>query len=131
MKRILSALILSAGTALAAPALAGGSVSFASNPTTADDARALALGLALYGVANDIRSNGHITQRGARNIAGLAQSGRGHYGVIHQDGRGHDASLTQRGAGNSYGIFQFGRGASGHVTQNGYGQSGVLIQYGW
>ena len=126
-----SIIVAAVAACLAAPALAGGSVSLSINAANSRDAQALRAGLVLYGIVQDIQSNGHVTQRGLGNAAALAQSGGGHLGVIHQDGFGHDGSLTQVGRGNAFGLFQFGRDTSGHVVQTGRGQSGVTIQYGW
>ncbi len=131
MKRIALALSLSFAAAIATPSLAGGSVSIAVDARSADEARAIRSGLALYSIYNDVKSNGHVTQKGVNHLAGLAQRGRGNVGIIHQEGRGHDASLSQTGNRNSYGIFQFGDGASGHVKQSGNGQAGLLFQIGF
>ena len=116
---------------LAGPAIAGGSISLSINPGNPRDAQALRTGLMIYGIVQDIQSNGHVTQRGVANAAALAQSGGGHFGVIYQDGAGHDGSLTQTGRGNAHGLFQFGRDTSAHVVQAGRGLSGMTILYGW
>lgn len=129
LKKTMIAALLALG--LTGPAAAGGSVSLTIGATNPQDARALRAGLALYGIVQDIQTNGHVTQRGVGHAAALAQSGRGHMGVIHQEGAGHAGSLTQRGHGNAYGLFQFGTGAEAHVVQSGRGQAGVTIQYGW
>ena len=131
VKNTLIAATLAASTTLAAPAIAGGTLSFEVSAKNADEARAMRNGLALYQVVNDIHTNGHITQKGISNIAAMAQGGNGHTGIIHQDGDGHNASLQQSGNNNSYGIFQFGENANGHVQQNGNGQAGLLFQVGF
>lgn len=130
MKRTFTALTFALTTAIAAPALAGGIISFEVNPKNAKEAHAIRTGLAFYNVVNDIHSNGHITQNGVSNLAALGQSGNGNVGVIHQEGNNHDASLSQNGNGNAYGIFQVGNGASGHVRQHGNGGTGLLFQIG-
>lgn len=131
MTRLLTALTLTAATALAAPATAGGSFNFTYRAQNADEARAMNTGLRLFAVVRDIRTNGHITQNGAGNIAALAQGGSGNFGLIHQDGDNHDASLTQTGNDNACGIFQFGDGASNHVNQSGDGGACISIGAGF
>ncbi len=131
MKRTLTALTLAVSTALAAPALAGGVLSFELNAQNANEANAIAAGLTFYKVAKDIKTNGHITQNGINNLAALGQSGHGNVGLIHQEGNNHDASLSQTGNHNAYGIFQVGEGASGHVSQHGNGGAGILFQIGF
>jgi hypothetical protein len=131
MKRTLTALALIATTAFAAPAVAGGFLSFEVNPTNADEANAIRSGLTLYQVVQDIEANGSITQNGLNNLAALGQNGSGNVGVIHQEGNDHDASLSQNGNGNAYGIFQVGNGTSGQVNQSGNGGTGLLFQIGF
>jgi len=131
MKRTIIALTLAATTAFAAPAIAGGTLSFEIEAKNADEANAIRAGLAIYNVVNDIQTNGHITQNGVNNIASLAQGGSGNVGVIHQEGDNHDASLHQAGTNGSYGIFQVGDGANGHVHQGGNGEAGLLFQIGF
>ena len=113
-----------------APALAGGSLAINLAPSNGQEAALLRMGLAAYALRNDIRTNGHVTQRGVRNAAGLSQGGRNNQGLIHQEGRGHTGTLTQTGGNNAYGLFQFGRGTEAHVGQTG-GQTGMTILYGW
>jgi len=131
MKRTLTALTLGASTALAAPAVAGGVLSFEVTAQNAQQANAIHNGLIVYQVMNDIHTNGHVTQNGINNLAALGQSGHGNVGIIHQEGDNHDASLNQTGNHNSYGIFQVGDGASGHVNQTGNGEAGILFQVGF
>ncbi len=108
-----------------------GAISLHLNPRSADEARALRAGLALFAVHQDIRSNGHVTQRGVNNAAAIAQRGSGSRAIVHQDGCNHDASIDQRGRNHAHGVFQFGCNTSAHVAQRGRGQTGVTIQYGW
>lgn len=117
--------------ALTAPAQANGQLSVHINPSNAEQARLMQLGLGVYGLVNEIERNGGITQRGRNNSAGVAQNGRGNFGVVHQDGKGHQGSLEQNGHGNSYGLFQFGRNTNANVRQNGHGQSGLGFVFGW
>ena len=127
----LKTLVLAAATATCAlPALAGGSVSFTVSPSNAREAQALRVGLALYALHSDIRTNGHVTQRGAGHAAGIVQVGPNNRAIVHQEGRGHTGTVQQTGGNNSYGLFQFGQNATSHVTQSG-GQSGLTLQFGW
>lgn len=134
MKSLAFSAALAATTAaalpVATPAHAGGSVSFNVAPSNAREARALRLGLALYALHQDVEANGHVTQHGARNAAGLYQGGPNNQGIIHQEGTGHHGTLTQTGGNNSYGLFQFGQNTSADVVQTG-GQSGLTVQFGW
>ncbi|WP_349371267.1 curlin [Salinarimonas sp.] len=125
-----AAVLLAAGLATG-PAAAGGTVTFSANAQGADAERALRAGLALYGLATDMRTNGRITQQGRDNAAGLLQNGRGNLGLVHQEGRDHVGTLEQDGDRNSYGLFQFGRGTRAHVRQRGDGGSGVTFQWGF
>ena len=131
MKRTLTALILAATTALAAPASAGGTITFGFTAQNADEANAIRTGLTLYQVFNDVHANGHISQNGLNNLAALGQSGHGHVGIIHQEGNNHEGSISQSGSNNSCGLFQFGNGASGHVNQSGHGEACLIFQAGF
>ena len=131
MKRALLALTLATSTALAAPAMAGGTLSFNFDARNGDDANAIRTGLALYSIYNDVKSNGHVSQRGLNNMAALGQRGSGNVGIVHQDGNNHNGSLNQAGNNNSYGVFQFGTGADGQVDQYGNGGAGLLFQVGF
>lgn len=128
----LAAATAAALLAPAAPASAGssGSISINLTPSNADEARALRLGLALYALHSDIQSNGHVTQHGANNAAGLIQGGPNNQGIIHQEGSGHTGTLQQTGGNNAYGLFQFGQNTTSHISQSG-GQSGLTLQFGW
>jgi hypothetical protein len=115
----------------AAPASAGGWLSFTYVPTNSRDAQDMRVGLALYSLFSGIHKSGSISQHGVDNRAGLAQRGLGNTGVIHQEGRGHSATLRQNGNDNAYGVFQFGKNTNANVAQYGYGQTGATFQYGW
>ncbi len=128
MKRTLLPIVLSA--ALAAPALAGGTISFSIDAQNQQDVNGIKTVLGMYSVFNDVKTNGHITQNGLNNLAALGQRGSGNVSVIHQEGNNHGASLSQHGNDNAYGIFQFGKGAQGHVSQIGNGEAGLLFQLG-
>lgn len=115
--------------AMAAPAHAGGSISFNLQPRNAQEEQAMRAGLGIYALVNGIKS-GSIKQNGIGNVAGLMQNGRGNLGVVHQNGNGHNGTLVQNGNGNSHGLFQFGRNNNSHVVQNG-GDTGATFQWGW
>lgn len=114
---------------LATPAMAGGSVSINVAPSNAQEAQLLRLGLALYALHNDIEANGHVTQVGVNNAAGIAQ-GSSDQAIIHQDGSGHTGTVSQTGGNNAYGLFQFGQNTTTHAAQSG-GQTGLTLQFGW
>lgn len=115
-----------------APAIAGtgGQISINVTPSNADKARALRLGLALYALSQGIDENGHVTQTGINNAAGIYQGGPNNHAIVHQEGRGHTGTVSQTGGNNSYGLFQFGENTTSHVSQTG-GQSGLTLQFGW
>jgi len=117
-------------SAIAAPAYAGGYISFDVQPRNAEEAAAMRAGLGIYAIANGIK-NGSIKQKGFGNVAGLLQNGSGNLGIVHQQGNGHNGTLVQNGNGNSYGLFQFGKNSDGHVVQNGNGGTGATFQWGW
>lgn len=117
--------------ASAAAPVAADQITLRVDPRTAEEARAIRLGLALYGLHRDIEGGAGVTQDGIRNLARLHQSGHGQFGVIDQRGDDHAASLRQTGDGQSYGIFQRGTGTSARVRQTGTGRTGLLFQYGW
>ncbi len=131
MKRTVLALGLVLGTAISAPAMAGGTVSFNVNPRNGDEARAVQRGLTMYQHFKGGSAGGVVSQNGRNNFAALRQRGNANVGIIRQEGRDHDASLSQSGNGNSYGVFQFGKGTRSNVTQTGNGQTGLLFQYGF
>ncbi len=130
MKRILTALTLTAAAAIATPALAGGTVTFGYTAKNKDEANAMRAGLAIYSLARDIHTNGHVTQNGVANAAGIVQGGGNNKAIIHQDGNNHNGSITQLNGNNSCGLFQFGNGANGQVQQNG-GETCIVVQHGW
>jgi len=118
-------------TTLAAPmASAGGSVSFEVNPSNADEANAIRLGLAIYQIARAAEGDAHVYQNGNGNGAGIGQSGGYNQGIVHQEGNGHHGTLAQNGC-DSYGIFQFGEGTNANVAQGNGCQTGMLFQFGW
>lgn len=125
-----AALAMPLAAPIATPADASGSISLNLTPRNADEAALLRLGLGLYAIRQDIRTNGHVTQSGWNNAAGIVQTGRGNQGIIHQEGCNHNGTINQTGNHNAHGLFQFGCNANGHVTQTG-GQTGITIQYGW
>ena len=128
---IAAALATAIGSAaFAAPASAGGSISFNIAPKNAKEEQAMKTGLAIYGIVTAVKG-GSIKQLGNNNAAGLAQFGSGNFGVVHQEGSGHNGTLTQNGNGNSYGVFQFGKNTNAHAVQNGNGGTGATFAFGW
>lgn len=117
--------------ALAAPAAAGGTVSWNFVPQNKKDEQVVLKGLVLYQYLNQSKGNAVVTQKGRNNNAGLVQNGKGNLGVIHQDGKGHNATLDQKGRNNAYGIFQYGARTDAAVTQRGKGNTGMLFQWGY
>lgn len=131
--KLLTVTLLAGGIgqfALAAPAYAGGSISFNIAPGNAQDADILSTGLRVYSLFQGLK-DGDIRQLGRGNSAGLAQAGRGNLGFIQQRGNGHAATLRQNGNNNAYGIFQYGRNTDTNVVQNGDNGSGATFSYGW
>jgi hypothetical protein len=126
---LVAGMIATAG--FAAPAMAGGSISFSFMPTNPSDAQGLQAGLQIYSLFNSLRQGANIKQRGKHNIAGIGQNGAGNQGIIYQEGSNHSATLAQNGNNNTYGIFQFGRGTNVNVVQNGYGGTGTTFAFGW
>lgn len=116
---------------VAADAGSRGQVSVSITPTNADEARMLRMGLAMYMLHQDVRANGHVTQRGVNNAAGIAQGGRNNQAIIHQQGCNHNGTISQQGNNNAYGLFQFGCNTSGHVSQVGNNNTGLTLQLGW
>lgn len=129
MKTLAFAAALAASTALPMAASAGGSVALNIAPSNAQEAQALRIGLALYALHNDIQANGHVTQHGVNNAAGIAQ-GSTDQAIIHQEGAGHTGTISQTGGNNAYGLFQFGQNTNAAVSQNG-GQTGLTLLFGW
>lgn len=121
-----------AGALLAPAAHAGGSGQLAINiaPRTAQEAQALRLGLALFALHQDIEANGHVTQRGVHNAAGIYQGGPNNRAIIHQEGCNHTGTVTQRNGNNAAGLFQFGCNTNAHMTQRG-NETGVTVVVGW
>ena len=129
IRKTLTAAALAITTLAAPAAFAGGSISFEVNPTNADEANAIRLGLAIYQIANGA-DPAHVYQNGNGNAAGIGQSGGGNTGVVHQEGNGHHGTLAQNGC-DSYGIFQFGEGTNANVAQGNGCNTGLLFQFGW
>ncbi|SFP76008.1 hypothetical protein [Tranquillimonas alkanivorans] len=128
--RIATAATLALSLGFAAPAAAGGSVTFNFAPR-GDGARTLGALLSAYALTKDLENEAEVRQRGEDNTAGTRQRGRGNRALIEQDGAGHEGSISQTGNGNLYGLFQKGRGTTAHVKQRGDGRAGLTFQYGW
>ncbi|MCC0077488.1 MAG: hypothetical protein H6898_13065 [Rhodobacter sp.] len=88
------------------------------------------LGLALFALHQDIDANGHVTQNGIGNAAGLYQGGPNNQAIIHQEGCNHTGTISQHNGNNAAGLFQFGCNTNGHIAQNG-NQTGLTFQFGW
>ncbi|MTH99292.1 curlin [Roseibium sp. RKSG952] len=134
MKKTLSKAAMVAFLAIAgsaAPALAGGTLSFTLTPQNPGQNNLMRAGLMAAAVANDLSSGGGIKQNGLNNMAGLAQNGFGNQGLILQNGNGHSGSIRQTGSNHAYGLFQFGDNADAHIAQSGHGQTGTTFQFGW
>ncbi|AQS63462.1 curlin [Rhizobium rhizogenes] len=114
----------------AAPAHAGGRISFNLAPGNAADGDLLSTGLRAYSLYRGLK-DADIRQLGRGNAAGIAQNGGGNLGFIRQRGDGHAATLQQNGNNNAYGIFQYGRNTQTNVVQDGDNGSGVTFSYGW
>ncbi|MFK3779745.1 curlin [Agrobacterium sp. NPDC089420] len=114
----------------AAPANAGGRISFSLAPGNAGDGDLLSTGLRAYSLYRGLK-DADIRQLGRGNAAGIAQNGGGNLGFIRQRGDGHAATLQQNGSNNAYGIFQYGRNTQTNVIQDGDNGSGVTFSYGW
>lgn len=130
IRQTLTAATLALATLAAPMASAGGSVSFEVNPSNADEANAIRLGLAIYQIARAVDSDAHVYQNGNGNGAAIGQSGGYNTGIVHQEGNGHHGTLAQNGC-DSYGIFQFGQGTNANVAQGNGCQTGMLFQFGW
>ncbi|MBO0126620.1 curlin [Agrobacterium sp. OT33] len=114
----------------AAPAHAGGRISFNLAPGNAADGDHLSTGLRAYSLYRGLK-DADIRQLGRGNAAGIAQNGSGNLGFIRQRGDGHAATLQQNGNNNAYGIFQYGRNTQTNVVQDGDNGSGLTFSYGW
>lgn len=125
-----AALAMTISAPLATPVDAGNSLSISITPGNAEEEQALRFGLALYALHQDIEANGHVTQNGVNNAAGIYQGGPNNQGIIHQEGSGHVGTISQTGGNNAHGLFQFGENTEAHVEQTG-GQAGLTLQFGW
>ena len=133
MKTLALSAVLATATAfapLAAQAGSGGQVSINIAPQNAEEAQMMRLGLALFALGQDIDANGHVTQNGVNNAAGIYQGGPNNQAIIHQEGCNHTGTVSQQNGNNAAGLFQFGCNTNGHIAQNG-GQTGLTLQFGW
>ncbi|SLN70214.1 hypothetical protein [Roseisalinus antarcticus] len=99
------------------------------NPRNAEEAALVRFGLAAYALHKDIEENGHVTQRGADNAAGIYQ-GACDFALIEQQGSGHRGTINQRNCDNAGAIFQSGRNTDANLDQSG-GQTGVIFIHGF
>lgn len=131
--KILAITVLVGGLApigFAAPAHAGGRISFDLAPRDGGEGDLLSTGLRAYSLYRDLKG-ADIKQLGRGNAAGIGQNGGGNLGFIRQRGNGHSATLQQNGNNNAYGIFQYGRNTETNVVQDGDNGSGLTFSYGW
>lgn len=129
MKRMMSVLALI--FLLPGAIEAGGTVTFEVHSNNPNDARRIRTGLVLYQMYRDIESNGHISQNGWNNAAGLVQTGRSNVGIIQQNGNGHRGTLIQNGNRQSCGVFQSGRNTRAYVNQRRNGAACLVFQHGF
>ncbi len=130
MKRIVLSTALALAALSAAPAHAGGSISFEITPSNAQEERDMRIGLGLVSLALALNGQANVAQNGSGNGAGIAQQGGDDFGLIVQDGNNNTGTLAQGAGSNAYGIFQFGEGNDAAVAQSG-GGTGILVQFGW
>jgi hypothetical protein len=116
----------------AAPAFAGGQISFGYTPSNPDEAQALGMGMQMYSLFQGLSSSGaNVSQHGYGNSAGGSQNGSNNFGLIVQDGNGHNGTISQNGNNNSCGLFQFGNATNAQCMQNGNGQTGITTVFGF
>lgn len=133
MKNFAFSAILAVSAALApvtAEAGSGGQISISISPQNAEEAQMMRFGLALIALGQDAERNGHVTQRGLNNAAGIYQGGPNNQAIVHQEGCNHTGTVTQQNGHNAAGLFQFGCNTNGHIAQNG-GETGITLQFGW
>jgi len=111
------------------PAAAEAQIRLSITPRTVEEAALLRFGLAAYALQKDIDANGHITQAGANNAAGISQ-GACDSALIEQRGRNHRGRIIQRNCGNVGALFQSGRGTDDARRQTG-GATGLIFVHGF
>ncbi len=111
----LAAITLVVSTALAAPALAGGTITFGYSAKNQDEANLMKLGMVAYELGKDHHKNGKITSQGAGAAAAILNP-HGNAGIVDQYGNGHNGSMVLNGNGTKCMLVQGGNGASNHVN---------------
>jgi hypothetical protein len=96
-----------------------------------EQAEAVRTGLALWGLARDVKNRARTKQKGVGNGAAIAQHGSGNNAFIVQKGKGNSGTITQNGSNNTHGLFQFGRKNRSDIVQNGNGNVGFTIVGRW
>lgn len=116
MKLTLTALTLAISTAIAAPAMAGGTITFGYVAKNADEARLMRGGMAIYSLARDHEQNGKITNQGLGTAFGL-MTGQGNHGILEQHGNNHNGGMVLNG-NSACALVQTGNGANNVVNAN-------------
>lgn len=132
MKTLILFAAIAAATLAPVPAEAGsgGQVALSLAPQNAQDAQIMRLGLALFALHQDIDANGHVTQTGIGNAAGIYQGGPNNQAIIHQQGCNHTGTISQHNGNNAAGLFQFGCNTTGHIAQTG-NNTALTVIFGW
>ncbi len=116
----------------AAPAMAGGQITFGFSPSDRDQAQALDTGLKIFSLFQGLSTTGaNVRQNGSFNSAGFNQNGSGNHGLIFQNGNGHNGTINQNGSNNSCGLFQFGQATNAQCAQSGNNRSGITTVFGF
>lgn len=124
----LAAIILAASTALAAPAMAGGTITFGYSAKNQDEANLMRLGMVVYELGKDHHKNGKITSQGAGAAAAILNP-NGNVGIVDQYGNGHTGTMALNGNNTKCMMVQGGNGASNHVNA-GPGETCVVFGIG-
>ena len=113
MKATFAAITLAVSTAIAAPAMAGGTITFGYTAKNQDEANAMRFGMALYTLAKDRKQNGQITQGAANTAIGIVTSS-GNHAIIDQQGNNQEAGMVMGNNGACM-LVQRGNGATNYV----------------
>lgn len=128
MTRTLTAIVLAASTALAAPAMAGGTITFGYSAKNQDEANLMRLGMAIYTLGKDHHDNGQITEGGVRNAVDWVNPNT-NTAYTEQNGNNHNGSMTMNGGGTKCALIQHGNGANNHVHA-GSGDTCIVLGIG-
>ncbi len=113
MKTTFTALALAVSTAFAAPAMAGGTITFGYSAKTQDEANFMRAGMAIYTLAKDHHDNGRITEGAANTAIGIVTS-NGNHAILDQQGNNHEAGMVMGNNGACM-LVQRGNGATNYV----------------